>query len=265
MKMLQRTCFFTLGCVLVAGRVVAQNYLAMHNGNANPTQEGWSNYTDFGSPQYSAVTNDLGKNSWSILLSSAGGGYSRTLPNISSLDWALSCNLRLVTPNQPVFSTFSLALGTGAKGFSLFFGSDAAGNAQVRVGGGGSSPYTLLGQGTAYNSFQLIYSGETGQASLWANSSQLASGINGIELNMPASISWGGAVQSATSRQANWNSVSLEVIPEPNSLSLLCLGGGVLFCLRRRPLPPPPTANTPAPSCAPMPASTACAAWAPAQ
>ena len=233
MKTQQKIYFCVLALVLVAPNAVAQGTLALHNGSTDPTLEGWTRYTDFGAPQCSALTNDLGKNSWSVLLSNAGGGYSKNLPDISSQDWVLSCNLRLVTPNQPVGSAFALAIGTGTRGFGLLLGSDSNDNLQLQLGGSPNSTYILHGQGTAYNSLQLVYGRATGQASLWANGSLLGSAIPGFSLNLQPSIAWGGDVQTANSYQANWNLMSLQIIPEPSSFSLLWLGG-VLFSLRHR-------------------------------
>lgn len=209
-----------------------QGLLAYHSGYNNPTSEGWTSQTDFGSPQTGAVTNDLGVSAWSMLLYGSGGGYSKNLNYFMGRDWVLSLNVRLVTPGQSGAFPFVANINTGSTAFLMMYSSDASGNPIVQVRGATPSPVIMLAGGSVYNNYQLNYSAAANQASLWVNGAELYSGIKGYPSSTAPLVEWGGANQRLLSFQANWNQVSLQIVPEPCSLSLL--GGGLLLLAARR-------------------------------
>ena len=222
----------TLACLATAAGVsssIAQNPTVYHHyGAANPTSEGWTLQTYLGPVQTGAVSNDMGRNAWMTGVSHSLYGYSpRVTESLAGLSWTLSVNLRVVTPNTRL-GVFDMSLATSSRTFGLKFGSDADGN-QI-VAADSQTPFVLAG-GSSYADYQLVYSAQTGTANLWANGSLLSSGIMGVPSGQDSFFFWRGGDQGFNSHLANWNLVSLEIIPEPSSLSLLWLGSSVLFCL----------------------------------
>jgi hypothetical protein len=58
--------------------------------------------------------------------------------------------------------------------------------------------------------------------------------ISGIQTPSSPVLYWGMGQPRATTFQANWNLMSLEIVPEPSTSWLIMLGGGVLIYLRRK-------------------------------
>jgi hypothetical protein len=204
-----------------------------HSGATDPTTEGFT----LGSSnpvQVGGVINDLGFNAWSTAVSYSSVGYYCSIENLTGLDWELTGTLRIVSSNPVVFN---LNLTTGSEYYNLRFGSKANGDPQVVVVGSSTSPvFTLNNAGSTYNTYQLLYDAASDTADLYINGAEQLENIAGgtySEFPLSPSLGFGGGNQGPTS-QANWNMVSLEIVPEPSAISLLFLGGGFLIYVRKR-------------------------------
>jgi hypothetical protein len=208
--------------VLVTERAAGQaTILLQHSGATDPATEGFSY---FGQRSLSGpVINDLGMNAW-MTATGAGGGpayYTQTLTpqqqaELGGASWDLSVTLRVVQSPPPA-DTY-VQFDTGSMAYGMAFSINANGDPVV-------DSYTLTGAGSTYNNYQLIYDASTETASLWVNNVEVNSDQPGFAYNYPAQLSWGEENQGGP-YQANWNSVSLEITPEPSAISLLLLGGG---------------------------------------
>ena len=205
--------------------------IAQHFGFNNPTNEGFALYAhyQYASPPVSGIANDLGYNAWVTGNWPYGLLYSNNIGNVSSENWTLSVTVR-VLPTGTVPKIFFANVDTGSSQYGLGFGSDINGDQIVGIG---STNFTLYG-GSTYNNYQLIYSSDTGTASLWINGTEELTGIVPQPDSSPASLEWGENDFQAPSQQANWNLISLEVTPEPSTVSLIILGGGALIYVRIR-------------------------------
>jgi hypothetical protein len=205
-----------------------QGIIIQHSGFNNPDGEGFIR-SGFGSSQATGITNDLGVNSWVTPVSISGILYTGSISNISSLAWILSVNVRVVTTNTGL-GIFYLSLGTGSSSFGIIFGSD--GNNDPIVGVGGKN-YVLNG-GSTYNNYQLVYDPGTETTSFWINGTEELSGILGQPEfgSSLAFLEWGGGYQNSGNFQANWNSVSLQIVPEPSTSWLILIGSGALIYIR---------------------------------
>lgn len=215
-----------IGCSITC--VQAQGTLLVrHSGSANPTSEGFFVYSSYGSPQLGAVTNDMGLDAWSMRLSSAGINYRHAITDLSGLDWRLSVSLRVVEDSISS-RVFSVGLDTGQHTFGLSFGLNSEGDPSVRLSGSSLSPeFVLQGAGSAYVNYELFYNAATGSAGLWVNGVERVSDMSGAPGYSPA-FGFGGGFQNPANLQANWNLVSLEIIPEPSAWALLACGAVLL-------------------------------------
>ncbi len=227
-------CFrlFVLSFVSIAlysaegqGQIVIQ-----HTGYNDPLSEGFTIHS-FGAVQVAGVTNDSGYNAWATLFSGSGVVYSANVGNLTGSDWVLSVTVKIAATNaNPYGSVFDAGISTGTSSIGMAFGADSNGNQLVLIQRYGEFAIN----GSSYNNYQLVYDATANAASLWINGMQKLSGITGFVPSI-ATLSWGGGYQSPSSYQANWNLVSLEIVPEPGMLSLICFGGGaLLYVIRRR-------------------------------
>jgi len=206
---------------------------SQHLGSADPTTEGFSLST-FGNPQVGPVTNAM--KAWSVRVSNSdGAGYYQYLTpqeqtELGGADWTLSLTTQIIFANLgEVVAVFY----TGSQLFGLGFGTNSRGDPVVQSESVGQPTYTVSGVGSSYNNYQLIYDAGTGTASLWVNGIQRVGNIAGIsESPGVAEVGWGASEQAGGS-QANWNLVSLEIVPEPSAMSLIFLGSALLIYARR--------------------------------
>jgi hypothetical protein len=213
----------TLYSVNGQGTVIIQ-----HSGYNDPLSEGFG-MSYYGIPQVAGVTNDLGYNAWATRFSSSGVEYSDNIGNLTGLDWILSVTVRVAaTDVNPYGDVFGISVSTGNASLGMAFGSDSNGNQLVLVQG---DEYTV--NGSTYNNYQLIYDASANTASFWINGTQELSGITGFVPSV-ANLSWGGGYQSPSSYQADWNLVSLQIIPEPSILTLIGIIGLPAILLFRR-------------------------------
>ena len=218
-----------IGVFIVATAALARgqgSFVALHSGAADPTSEDFA-VTSYGTVQLGPVYNDLGFDAWSTRLGSGGIYYLDSLPNLSGLSWMLSVNLRVVEDSlaEPVFS---VGMDSGQFGFRLSFGSAANGDPTVVVSGASLSPVLVLqGAGSTYHNYQLAYDSGLGTAQFWVDGVERFGNIAGAQGSSPA-VYIACSHQIPAALQAKWNSVSVEIIPEPSSMALVVLGG-VLF------------------------------------
>lgn len=225
---------FTLGFFCSMSPSLGQgSRLAQHLGANNPILEGFSSQA-FGTPMTEGVTNDLGVNAWSTLFDASGIMYQRKLPDFSSLDWVLSITLRIVTPGvEPRTGKFQVEIVTGGTYFDMWLGSDANGNPMVQATSHTNQTpiITLSGAGSTYNEFQLAYNQAAHTADLWVNGTVEFSGLQARSYPSSPMLWWGGGYQGAAAYQANWNLVSVQIVPEP-SISLLLTWGSLFLAAR---------------------------------
>lgn len=202
-------------------------FIARHIGNTDPITEGFT-LSRGGSPLLIPASNDLGLNAWHIGLDTNVdiGLYRRSLTvqdqEALRAGWILSLTLRILEPfGVPTPGIFA-KLQTGTEIFpSIRFGAQPDGDPMLQIG---SWEYTMEGAGSAYHTYQLKYDADVGSASFWADGSLLLTDIAGSSYPV-ADFSWGGSQRGPGSAYANWNEVSLWVIPEPSTIALLGLAG----------------------------------------
>ncbi len=225
-----RTSTISLAAALLmaaTGQLHSQGTLLFqHSGATDPLTEGASLA---GTGAVGPVFGDLGVDAWSI--SAAAAFYTTSLTTeqqtlIAANDWTMSLNLRIVTN-----SSFA-SIRTGAGGFILHLYSQSDGDPIVSTLHGLS--YALEGGGPGYHNYALNYSVSSGTASLWIDGVERLSGIAASSAYTGTTFDW-GITQSLFST-ANWNLVSLSVVPEPSSLALCLCGGWLLtaYQLHRR-------------------------------
>lgn len=210
--------------------------ICQHSGFTDPTAEGFSVLTS-GSPSLTPVMADLGHNAWGIGLNSGAdiAQYSRSLTPQEKAEagangWIMSLTLRIVPPfSSPTYGMFA-QFSMGGKSIAVLFGAENTGDPVVRLGG---TYYTVTGGDSGYHNYELMYSPQTEIASLWVDGSYLAETAGSQTLDT-AKFSWGGGQHPPGSAYANWSDVSLSIIPEPNSASLLWLGALLSIFLHRR-------------------------------
>ena len=168
--------------------------ICQHSGFTDPTAEGFSLSTS-GSPSLTPVMADFGHNAWSIGLNSGAdvAQYSRRLSPQEQAEagangWIMSLTLRIVPPfSSPTYGVFA-DFYTGDKYIYVQFGADNTGSPVVRLG---ETSYTVTGGDSGYHNYELMYSPQTENASLWVDGSYLAETAGFQSLNT-ARFSWGG-------------------------------------------------------------------------
>jgi hypothetical protein len=207
--------------------------IVQHSGATDPATEGFS-LSDLSGGSVGPVTNDLGMNAWATDIPQRGFvGYIDSLTPLQQSEtvganWILSATLRDL--QSGVLPNTFIEL-TASDTYYMYIGSEI--NGDPYVNGSRSNPvFVLNGGGGGYHNFQLVYSAATTEVSLWVDGvDQIpdffqtpATGISQIEF---------GEGQGGYSSD-NWNSVFLEIVPEPSAVSLSFLGGGVLIYVRIR-------------------------------
>ena len=173
----------------------------------------------------------MGRNAWATRFDGSGMNYSENAGNSTGLDWIFSVTVRVVSPNvNPYGDTFGAGIDTALSDLGLEFGSDSNGNQMVLFPAVGE--YTITGP-AAYNTYLIIYDAASSTASFWVNGTEKVSGISGF-VPGSAALDFGGEDQETQGYQANWSSVSLEIIPEPSAGWLGVFGGGCLIYLNAR-------------------------------
>jgi hypothetical protein len=238
---MKKTCiqWVVAASLLLSAATPAHSQVVLqHSGATNPTNEGFTLDT-YANPQVGPVMNDSGFNAWAIATTGPldVARYIHTLTpaeqsRFIGADWELTCTLRILqAPAQPSYD-ISAGYGYGNLEFDLFFGATTSGDpiVQLKDNFQPGPAVVLSGAGSTYNTYSVFYHAATRSADLWANGTFLYSAAAGGTDLSPPVVSWGGH-QDVIDVHANWALVSLEVVPEPSSLSLAVCA---FFLLRLR-------------------------------
>jgi hypothetical protein len=208
MKSFKTRCLILLLFVTISNFGRAQGtVIIQHWGYNDPTNEGFippgpNSGTGW---QLFPVTNDLAMNAWAIIATNYSFPYYRyafTIQQQSQFevsDWVLSATFRMINNTGVALVRFD--------GFH-FYVTNSAG----------------------YNTYQIFYNASAAAASYWINGTEVSSGLTGFGF---ADLQWGEYSPYPQTIQINWSAVSLEITPEPSSVALILLGGGVLIYVRK--------------------------------
>jgi len=198
------------------------SFIIQHSGAIDPVSEGFT-LTLGPSGAVGPVFADQGLNSWSVISSGVPVNYFQSLTpqqqlSITDAAWTLSATLRVVQAPQ-----ISLALYAGSQRYGMTFELEPDGDPIVNTHSTLSPVLVLDGAGSGYHDYELAYDSATGQASLWVDGVERVTDITSVSGDFGWGVIWGATIQGSVS-EANWNHVSLEVVPEPSSLTLVGLG-----------------------------------------
>ncbi|MDX9794965.1 MAG: hypothetical protein RBU24_15770, partial [Kiritimatiellia bacterium] len=136
----------------------------------------------------------------------------REIEGANTNGWRLTARLRVTGENDALDGSVGAQISTDSYTYSLSYGSDAAGNARVRVNG---EPiiHTVAG-GSVYHTYELVYDPVSGTTSLSCDGAQLQAGIakGGGAYKR---VLW-GANQSSSTGCAHYALVQFSVLwPDP--------------------------------------------------
>ncbi len=201
-----------------------------HLGATDPVTEGFA----FGGAldAVGPVYGDLGLDAWRTSVTTTLSRYTQLLTpeqqaQAVGADLLMSVTLRIVQGLSPPAGNTWAGFAQGSALFALNFGATTNGDPFVSFGNAGATPmFVLEGSGSTYHNYQLRYDATSGTASMWVDDIERFNGIAGIPGYSGWGLTWGEG-QGGIS-EANWNYISLEIIPEPSSLALLGCGAVLL-------------------------------------
>ena len=242
---------------LATGQVEAGGLIAVHQGDADPTTEGFSLWAFNGGISASAIPNDMGLPAWSITSTTPGSQQAAYLASLSpSQETALvtdgfTMSLEARAVSGPVYSSpgnqpiDAAIVGLGSVRYDLELGLNANGDtvailaSSVGVNGDGSfnvpGPSVTL-PGNGYHLYQLALNPSTHTADLYIDGVDRIQGYAGHTDNLFTGFYF-GALNHGT---GNFNLAGLEtgftVVPEPSSLVLGAIGlaSCAAWAMRRR-------------------------------
>ena len=239
-----------------------------HSGAANPETEGWEKDFYNIDPYYaytSAISPDTGYgvDAWQIdsgyggssnggkgqyQFVSGGGWLADTGVDPIAAGFNLSANARVVFDKETNGNGNNVvAIRGNGWMYIMKLRADAASGQQDFDGtngvtqlsifhAGGTTSYETLGAQTAYYKIEMVYDPGAGSADIYINDSSVAIQNDLSPAYTGATIGnlwWGQPDNGEGGRSTvNWNSVSLDVVPEPITMLMLSLGG--LALIRRR-------------------------------
>jgi hypothetical protein len=232
-----------LGCLVVAGMGYADTILVQHSGATDPTTEGWDLNGD--DSQASALTPDTGYgvDAWATADTMSTNCRYQVAPTSEQVNNALtkgytfSATMRLPDADMPLNDIavmyVKLSDGTNGQRYVIRFETDSNAIPTLHIWNSlhdwGTS-YTLSSAG--YHTYAIVHDGSTGKADLLVDGSVVMDDMS-PDLDDPDSkFFFGNDNSGSTDYQSNWSAAEFSVVPEPATLSLLCLGG--VFALRRR-------------------------------
>lgn len=217
---------------------LSADIIFQHEGNANPTTEGWTHIDSGIGATAGSVTNDQGSgiDAWFTdddgLTGQSFEFYNQTptssqIVAAGSLGWTLRARVRVVDiPDAVDFSVFA-GYRDGSTEWEMIFGSKSNGDPVVRLSTGPNigPEYILEGSQGGYHSYDLVYDPITSSADLFVDGIERISNYFGRTDGLGATVHF-GAGQSDTTGRGNWNQVQWEVksIPEP------CVATLILVC-----------------------------------
>ena len=249
-------CGLTL-IVLCSATSSRGDFIIAHSGATDPTTEGFGQLTVPPPSTAAPLINDQGNDAWSItgtgqasqVVYTSGPFSPAQNADIANQGFELTLTARpvqaLALPydnlNPVVIS--GAAVDTGARRFDVQLGLDANGDTvvvlptSISIGPGGSiyAPgpnYTLVGSGSSYHVYRLVYDPATQLADLIVDGVERLSNYAGHTTNVvDFGLMWG----AYSGGQGNFSLVELAstAIPEPSALLLAATGLGVWPLLRR--------------------------------
>lgn len=201
--------------LLAVSSLSAQTVLFSHYGFTGPGIEGWvveagpasegqvfvGPYPDPVGPTDAFVINDA---------SSAPGATWRYREPLSpdalavaqSVGWTLRVEVRVHASSDPVDFATAAEVVTGARRHLLRFGSDAAGNALVRLDDGP----TVTAAGSGYHLYELVFDPGTATADLFVDGvERISDGVGLVDATDPR-VAW-GSLEDVSVGRGNWSLV----------------------------------------------------------
>jgi hypothetical protein len=227
--------------------------IGFHSGSTNPSTEGFTTVTFGASSTVAPLSNDQGLPAWSIAGTAqvAQFAYESPAPTASQLaaiasqGFTMTMTDRVIQGLAPAYSSPNFVVIAGedftfnGKRWEMDLGLNASGDTVVVLpnsidngGPGGSirapgASFTLVGSGSSYHTYQLIYNPTTMLASLFVDGVDRIDGYSGHTsfTNPNVGLVWG----AFSGGQGNFNLASLQTglpssVPEPASLVMLSLG-----------------------------------------
>lgn len=206
--------------------------LYQHTGDTDPTSlvEGWTAPIINGPVGVPFI--DSGIPTWKIDNNATSDSLlyrvtpTATQLSDASLGWSLCVSLHVTAPGLSPGGSMIALYRNGTQSYQMHFGSDAAGNVVVVLNdgtygppgaGSGGARYTVPG-GTGFNTFELIYSDITGDASLFVNGlpTPVLTGYTGFP-SAETVLAWGDGSNLSTNltnlAKANYAKVVFSILP----------------------------------------------------
>ena len=224
--------------------------IANHQGNANPTTEGWNEVmfvnaamqNGLGSVSVSPVSADMGFDAWEIddasSLLGANGGYSRNITPSEVADatakgWRLSTRLKSATiPDDGSGGSIIVGFHSGPTRWRMAFGSQADGDPTVQLLGGSNPVHVIDGAGAGYHLYELVFDPLSGSADLSVDGNEvLTNYIGGASSDSTSFVYFGSQNDNDTGR-GRYSSVQFSVVPESSAFLHLAIAACACVCLR---------------------------------
>jgi hypothetical protein len=208
-----------------------------HTGNTDPTTEGWTQdpTTVPEGVTIGPITDDGGYDAWQVVDTSSNElRYQHTLSSEELTNfqqgWKLSARVRIVNDGQDTNNTVQVRVDDAVNGlWAIGFGSQSDGDPILKFIWGHT--YTLEGYGPGYHLYELINLDGDDSAVLSVDGHTIAS-ESGHGAPRPSSLIAWGSLTGASPGNGRYNTVTLEVVPEPVTAVLLVAGG--IGCFLRR-------------------------------
>lgn len=208
-----------------------------HTGNTDPTTEGWTQdpATIGEGITVGPITGDGGYDAWQV--DDTGSNELRYKYALGSEDlagyqqgWKLTACVRVVDDGQAANAGVHVRLEDAANGlWGMSIGSEADGDPILAFVWGDT--YTLEGYGSGYHLYELINQNADNSAELWVDGNRIVYDLQARGTRTQTAIMWGSLTGGGTG-DGRYNTISLEVVPEPATAVLLVAGG--IGCFLRR-------------------------------
>lgn len=201
----------------------AAQVIVSHTGNSDPAASESFASISSGSGNSAGPVIDDGVNAWSVASSSGSSLYYQATPSAQQWQdalnsgWELSATVRLISGGAPAAQGFSF--DDGAIAWQVLIYPDSSGDPIVELPSSGLPSLTLLGAGGGYHNYAVRYNPVSGEHSFWFDNSQIVIDFTGGAWTADHDVKWG--TLRTTGSQANWNSLSLTAVPEPQGCSLV--------------------------------------------